>query len=199
MSLPVLQLGTRVLCSLPVNTFRAWPPQLCQAQLPLKSTVGMGACLNHSALFSHQMHFLLHCQRHNSNTCVLEMSKNETVVPNSIFLPGPCPHSTSSYPSASQDILHSFFLFSMTFPSCPLKAFWDAPLSEHHHFSSQPLDPCIPYLFLCFLQQWFSTCSCDPLKTISRGILPQWQQNYSCKVVMKIILQLESAQLVELY
>lgn len=69
----------------------------------------MGACLNHSALFSHQTHFLLHCQRHNSNTCVLEMSKNETVVPNSIFLPRPCPHSTSSYPPASQYILRSFF------------------------------------------------------------------------------------------
>lgn len=127
MSLPVLQLGTRVLCSLPVNTFRAWPPQLCQAQLPLKSTVEMGACLNDSALFSHQTHFLLHCQRHNSNTCVLEMSKNKTVVPNTIFLPRPCPHSTSSYPPASQYILHSFFLFSMTFPSCPLKVFWDVP------------------------------------------------------------------------
>lgn len=128
----------------------------------------MGACLNHPALFSHQTHFLWHCQRHNSNTCVLEMSKNETVVANTILLPWPCPHSTSSYPPASQYILRSFFFFSMTFLSCLLKPFVMRLISEHHQM---PLYPCIPCLFLYFLQQWFSTCSCDPPpKTISRGI-----------------------------
>jgi hypothetical protein len=34
-----------------------------------------------------------------------------------IFLPGPCPHSTSSYPPYCQYILHCFFMFSLTFSS----------------------------------------------------------------------------------
>jgi hypothetical protein len=58
MNLPVLQLGRTVLCSWAENTAQMWPLQLCWAQLPLKSTAEFRVCLNHSALFSHQTHFL---------------------------------------------------------------------------------------------------------------------------------------------
>ena len=54
------------------NTSQTWPPQLCWAQLPLRRTAEMGACLNRPAFFSHQTHFLDHYQLHNSHICLLE-------------------------------------------------------------------------------------------------------------------------------
>lgn len=58
MSLPVLQLGRTVLCSWAEYTSEPRPPQLCWAQLPLRGTVELGACLDPSALCSRQTHFL---------------------------------------------------------------------------------------------------------------------------------------------
>lgn len=55
------------------NMSQTWPPQLRWAQPPLKSTVGLGACLNHSALFSHKTHFLYHYQLHNGHIYLLAM------------------------------------------------------------------------------------------------------------------------------
>lgn len=54
------------------NTSQTWPPQLCWAQLPLRRTAEMGACLNRPAFFSHQTHFLDHYQLHNSHICLSE-------------------------------------------------------------------------------------------------------------------------------
>lgn len=154
MSLPVLQLGTTVLCSLPVNTFWAWPPQLCEAQLPLKSSVETGACLSHSTLFSHQTYFLLHYQLHNSYICVLEMFKNGD---------GCTKHHLPSSTLPPLHILFSswlpvhsslFFLFFMTPPSPAglLKAICDvtspqaSPLfSLSYTLIASSTSPCIFY------------------------------------------------------
>lgn len=57
------------------NTSQTWPPQLCRAQLPLRCTAEMGACLNHPAFFPRQTHFLDHYQLHNSHICLLETFK----------------------------------------------------------------------------------------------------------------------------
>lgn len=173
----MLQLGRTVPCSWPVNTFRVWPPQLCPAQLPLKSTGEMGACLNHSALFSHQTHFLPHYLLHNSHICVLQIFKNgdsctKYHFPSSVLPPL---HILSS----SWLPVHS----SLFFP-CLLKAFCNVPhlqasplLSLSHRHIASPTSPCIFYsVWVCVCAQGVyllqpSSAMCQTIFSLSQRLL----------------------------
>lgn len=93
------------------NTSQTWPPQLCRAQLPLRRTVEMGACLNHPAFFSHQTYFLDHYQSHNSHICLFETFKRGE---------GFTKH--HGLPSSVLPLLH--ILLSFLLSQCPSSSFF---------------------------------------------------------------------------
>lgn len=100
------------------NTSQTWPPQLCRAQLPLRRTAEVGACLNHPAFFSHQTHFLDHYQSHNSHICLFETFKRGE---------GFTKH--HGLPSSVLPLLH--ILFSFWLPQCPSSSFFPLTFSTH--------------------------------------------------------------------
>lgn len=109
----------------------------------------MGACLNHSALFSHQTHFLSRYEPHNSYICVLEMFKDRdswtkhhlpssALPPLHILLPFWLPVHSSLF----------FFFFQGLFFSVCSRSFVMCLASKHHHVSPYPmhilLSPSLP-------------------------------------------------------
>lgn len=113
------------------NMSQTWPPQLCWAQPPLKSPAESGACLRHSALLSHQIHFLYHYQLHNGHICLLEMCKHRDsfVKPHGLHPPSG-PLSTSSYPPCFHCIPHSVFSWAFSTYSASLSRRDRPPLTS---------------------------------------------------------------------
>ena len=116
----MLQLGRTVPCSWLKIRLRHGHRSCAGHSRTSKALSSGGACLNHSALFSHQTQFLDHDQVHNSHICLLQAFRHADGFTKDMgFLPWSCPHSTASHPPCGQYVPHSIF-FSIGFFN-PLK------------------------------------------------------------------------------